>query len=1365
MRAFDWSATPLGEVATWPQSLRSTLGICLVTRFPIAIYWGPELALLYNDAWSPILGLKHPWGLGRPAAEVWPEIWNEVGPLFARALQGDATYSEDALLPMHRHGYTEECYFNFTFSPVRDESGKVGGIFNAVIETTERVVSERRLRTLRALGENVASRVSAAEVCRGAAEVLGNNAVDVPFALVFTTDADGALTLAASVGIDGDRRAIVARHACSALSGAGAELQIFDASAHGLALDGLGTWPEPPRMIGMLPLASAADGARMGALVVGISPRRPVDASYEDFLRLAGRQIATSIANARAYEAEKQRAEALAEIDRAKTVFFSNVSHEFRTPLTLMLGPTEDALASGEGALKGADLEVVYRNELRLLKLVNTLLDFSRIEAGRMRASYEPTDLAALTTDLASAFRSAMDRAGLSFEVDIPPVSAPVYVDHGMWEKIVLNLLSNALKFTFEGSVRVALEEHERTIELRVSDTGVGVPEHELPRLFERFHRIEGSRARTHEGSGIGLALVRDLVRLHAGTIDVTSRVGHGTTFSVVLPRGSAHVPEAQLGAGKSGAAPVAAAAYVQEAMRWLPGAAGEPGAETDATKAAPGVDTSRHVLVADDNADMRDYVARLLGERWSVEVVADGVEALAAARRRRPDLVLTDVMMPNLDGFGLLRALRSDAKLKTTPIVLLSARAGEEARVEGVESGADDYLVKPFSARELLARVATQLELGALRRAAELERERLSAIFEQAPVAIALWHGAERRFIFANETYCEATARRDLPGKLFADVFPELDSSNETHRLYAQALAGATVQSRDRRVLLERHGQLVETYWSTTFQPIREQGRITAVMAIAAEVTEEVNARREATTLATVVAHASDLVAIATLDAAVTFVNDAGKRLLATETCLPLVEYFPLEDRACAAALVTEARDHGHVAREARLQNAQTKEIVPVWFDLFTLADPKTGAPYALAAVAHDLRRMKRDAAERERLLLAEQAARTEAERANRMKDEFLATISHELRTPLNAILGWATLLRGGAQDAAVRDRALATIERNAKSQARLIEDILDVSRIISGKLRLDVKRFDVATIVNAAVEVVRPAASARTITLDVRVADGVGSVEGDPDRVQQVVWNLLINAVRFTSVGGTIAVLATRDDEEVELRVRDSGVGIAAADLPHIFERFRQVDSSTTRQHGGLGLGLAIVRHLVELHGGVVTAESEGLGKGATFIVRLPARATPMSAAKPRTSKDDSMEAPVDASAAKPLAGVRIVVADDDVDSRDVIATTLERAGAQVALAASAREALELVLRTRPDVLVSDIGMPGEDGYALIRQVRSLPASSGGAVPAVALTAYARTDDEQRALTAGFHEHVAKPADPGTLTAVVARLATRRA
>ncbi|GIF10406.1 SpoIIE family protein phosphatase [Actinoplanes teichomyceticus] len=688
LAALDWSASPAGDPSSWPPELADAVITMLASRTPIIIFWGPEHIALYNDAHIPIPGSKHPDYLGRPGARLWAEIWDEIRALFQRVYQADeAFFADDHRFLIDRYGFLEEAYFAISCDPIRAADGSIGGIMCIVAETTGRLLGERRVRTLSALGRRLADSTGEAALAAEAAAVLGENADDVPYAAVVLGDRSDHPAVRQVIAGGRPGRAPLA------------ELTDPPAAAADEAL--------------VLPIGVGAD--TVGALVVGVSRYLRLDGDYRDFLELATAQISRAVASVREIELQRRRAAELAALDRAKTDFFSNVSHEFRTPLTLILGSLEDLIdAPDTGAELRERLLPAHRNGMRLLKLVNTVLDFSRVESGRMRAVFRPTDLAGHTARLAASFRPATERAGLDLVIETPPEPVPVHVDHELWEKIVFNLLSNAVKFTRQGRVEVHVRVAGGHAELAVRDTGVGIPENEQALLFDRFHRVTGAWSRSHEGTGIGLALVRELVELHGGSVGVRSTPGAGSEFLVRIPFGAAHLPADRVSDDPAPPAIADPRPWTDEAGWW----SGDGARSGD--DPAPGADrpaTGGRILLADDNADLREHVTRLLSPHWEVIGAVDGATALELARERPFDLVLTDVMMPRLDGFGLIAALRADQRTRDVPIVVLSARAGEEAAVEGLAAGADDYLVKPFSARELTARVRANLELGQLRR------------------------------------------------------------------------------------------------------------------------------------------------------------------------------------------------------------------------------------------------------------------------------------------------------------------------------------------------------------------------------------------------------------------------------------------------------------------------------------------------------------------------------------------------------------------------------------------------------------------------------------------------------------------------
>ena len=769
LRATDWSATPLGAVSGWPPELLAAIRTVLNSRLPVLLFWGPQLVQIYNDACLPNLGDKHPRSVAQPAAECWSEDWDALRPAVEMIMSGrePSLRRDDQLLFFARDGHLEETYQTYSFSAITDGSGAVLGIFvNNSDAVTARVIGERRLRTLRELGSvSTVGAGGAAEACRAILDIIAHNRADVPFGSIHLLDDAGEPRLVAAFGFREPTsqaepvaepealtrlRRTITRNEPQLVTGLREQFAgCYDPTG------ALGD--EEPDSSMMLPLTEHGRSRRLGVLVLGISPYLIFDADYRAFLLLVGDQVSIAVTDAVAYQAERSRAEALADLDAAKTRFFENISHEIRTPLTLLLGPLQQVLADPEVSLGGhrEDLEAARRATLRLRRLVDGLLEVARGEVDRIQPAAESTDLGALTAECASMFRSVVEGAGLRLEVHTPTDSRRVPVDRQMWAHIVLNLLSNAVKFTGAGAIEVNLEITEEEATLQVVDTGAGIPAEDLPLIFDRFHQVARQPARSREGAGIGLSLVSDLVHAHGGSVAVTSTLGSGSTFTVRIPS----APHDQAAPRPLEPPTDIAAMFLADAAQWRPAGEGQPAGDQPTGDDRPAADEEQStrpalgrtpagsgsstalslqvaprlssgagqlpgngtVLVVDDNADMRGFLSRLLTQDgWNVTAV--GTVDAALRHQVTPDLVLADVMLPDRDGLDLLRVLQASPGADRIPIVLLTARAGPESIVEGLNLGAADYLVKPFEPIELLARV---------RAIVELQRRRESALAE----------------------------------------------------------------------------------------------------------------------------------------------------------------------------------------------------------------------------------------------------------------------------------------------------------------------------------------------------------------------------------------------------------------------------------------------------------------------------------------------------------------------------------------------------------------------------------------------------------------------------------------------------------
>ena len=695
----DWSATPLGPRDSWPALLRLVVDLCLDSEFPVQISWGPDLLVLYNDAYIPLLGAeKHPWALGRPASEVGWHLWPANEQQLREVMEtGRPYHSGDQRLIINRHGYPEEAFFTFSLSAIRDTDGTIVGLFNAITETTQHLLYERRLQVLRRLGAvSITADDSLASTCRAAVEVIGKTRESVPFLAVFLQDhpAQGPKRIA---GYGFDEAAAASCELVATAPTNGPVIEVIEQGGTAL-VSGLrerypGVFapgplgPLAPDQAFVLPVVLLGTRKPMGVLVIGVNPYWRPDEAYTAFTAMAARQLGVMITDAVSYQNERKRQQALAELDRARTEFFENISHELRAPLTMLLTPLQDILDEPGVVLPAAardTVETSIRAADRLQRVFDALLDTSRAESGALMADREDIDLTSVTAELVENYRPATE-GRLNLRVDMPTEPLRAYVDRTMWTTIVNNLVNNALKFTPNGEVAVSLSGDDSQVVLTVTDTGVGIAREEQAQIFQRFHRA--SNRDQHPGSGIGLSLVAEMTAAHGGSVEVDSEPGAGSQFVVRLPRYDGSPEAAEL----------------------IEGTEPQPEAE-------PAADRPR-LLIIEDEPDLRGYLSKLFTkDGYAVDAAADAATALSLLEGNPPDLVITDVMLPGQSGLDLLAELRQDERLARLPVVVLTARADAETAIGAFAAGADDFVVKPFNSAELLARVRAHHQMSQLR-------------------------------------------------------------------------------------------------------------------------------------------------------------------------------------------------------------------------------------------------------------------------------------------------------------------------------------------------------------------------------------------------------------------------------------------------------------------------------------------------------------------------------------------------------------------------------------------------------------------------------------------------------------------------
>ena len=1299
MRARDWTTTPLGPPSTWPTSLRTILQVMLSSRYAMWMAWGPELTFFCNDAYRPTLGVKTDW-LGARSDRVWEEIWPDVGPRIDHVLRtGEATWDEALMLILERSGFPEETYHTFSYSPVADDAGATNGMLCVVTEGTQGVLGERRLHVLRDLALRLAPSRTRADLWTSVKDCLAVDSRDLPLASAYVFDDDGSTRQTFVSGIAHGSPHVTPDWPLDALRTGGVETLVVD----GTGLRSI-AWNKTSPQALLVPITIQGGATPIGVFVAGLNPYRMLDAEYRGFIELFVGQVAAGLTAVDAFEAERERAESLAALDLAKTAFFSNVSHEFRTPLTLMLGPLEDALVDAEQTPQQRErLVVAHRNSLRLLRLVNALLDFSRIESGRAQAIFRPTDLPTLTSELASSFRSATDKAGLTLRVDCPPLDEPVFVDRDMWEKVVLNLLSNAFKFTFEGTIAVSLRRTpEGSVRLIVRDSGTGIPADELPRVFERFHRVEGARGRSFEGSGIGLALVQELVRLHRGEIRVESTVDVGTAFIVDLPLGTDHLaPERVMDAKDPSDARGRSHAFVEEALRWLPEDTRPADAlMLDSTGALPDAGARHRVLLADDNADLRGYIARLLGERgYDVDAVGDGMAALDRIRERKPDVLVTDVMMPRLDGFGLLATIRADTTLLDLPVIMLSARAGEEARIEGLAAGADDYLIKPFSARELLARVAATIGMATLR------REAAEAIRATEARAAAVLEGMAEGFLLLDDAFevlvanAEAlrqvgSGRDDLAGRSYFEI--PSDGDEPAH-------AAALRRARDERVPVTLEETRVAPDGHTIHVEIRAYPSSEGLAIFRRDITDRKRAENDLRDLNENLEqqvedrtrerdrtwnNSQDLLLVIDRAGRCQAVNPAWLAVLSYRADeligRQILDFLHVDDLPKTTQVLANAGSTALVPVENRYRHKDGSYRWISW-----TASPEDDLIYASG---------RHVTAEKEAALELEHA-QEQLRQSQKMEavGQLTGGLAHDFNNLLTGISGSLELLQARIARGQVNelDRYVNAAQGAARRAAALTHRLLAFSR----RQTLDPKPTDVNRLIADLEDLVRRTVGG-TIEIDVIGAGGLWPACVDQNQLENALLNLCINGRDAMPNGGRLTIetanrwldeRAARDRDLVpgqylSVCVTDNGSGMTAEIRERAFDPF-----FTTKPLGtGTGLGLSMVYGFARQSGGTVRIYSE-VDRGTTICIYLPRH---LGDAEDLIAADASQPQAPDQTDREQI----VLVVDDEPTVRLLVTEVLSSMGYRTMEAHDGAAALKILQSpSRIDLLITDVGLPG--------------------------------------------------------------------
>ncbi|HEU5103310.1 MAG TPA: PAS domain S-box protein [Roseiflexaceae bacterium] len=1263
MRSIDWARTPLGPIEGWPQSLRTSVSVCLHSSVPILLWWGPELVMLYNDAYRPLLGAtKHPQAIGRAGREVWPEIWESIGPMLEGVLaSGAATCLDDQLLLLDRNGYVEECYFSFSYSPIHDEAGKVGGIFCAATETTKRTeqalqISESRLRMAvqaGAIGIWDIDLRSGMRIWSDEAKAIYGLAPHEPMdyerqlALIHPDDRERVHALVTAFRDEGTLNQLDFEH----------RIARRDGSLRWVAVRGEAIYdggPLPVRLIGT---------------IIDITERMQAEQRLDRLQQITA-ALGTVMTSGQVADTIVQEVKGALSapagivfllsqdgtmLEQLTSVGYRKETTEpwVRIPLSTRV-PISDCVTTGEPLYVESLEEYAARYPER--RAIAEREGFAAFVAIPLKIDARVVGALGITFMVPRAF-SAGDQAFIEAVA-----------------RQCAQALERARLYEAEQQARAKLQERERHLHLALESARMVAwtwdSSHNRVETTDGFAAIYGLSKIEYAEQGFALLHPDDRER-HQQTVKqaVETLSRYHSEFRIIRP------------------------------------------------------DTGQTVWMEERAVPLLDPAGQLQGLAGVVADITErrrADEALRASEARYRELANA---MPQL-------VWTSDAN---GVVDYYNSRVGEYAGIVRSENGSWDWqpVLHPDDLQPTLEAWQESTRNGRLY-AFEHRIQMKDRSFR--------WH------------LSRAVPARDPDGR-FVKWFGTATDIHEQHQVAQDARCLADIGE------IIRLTADAEAMLAQVTQVLGEYLQIRRCMVIEIYVPENRGVvRQQYCRGVPPVASEYQLteyseVAQIEIDMGRTIVN-VDSQIDPRTAAIYETTYHPHGERAYVAVpLMRNGKRNGTLwvsDDQPRRWEAREVLLLETVAERVWLAIERLRAEQALRANEERL----------QTLYIQEQAARAQAEAASRLKDEFLATVSHELRTPLTSILGYGQIIQTRKRDEAYVARTIEKIVRSAKAQAQLIDDLLDVARIITGKLRVEPRPIDMSAVIQAAIEALRPAIDAKAIRLELDMDAGANAMIGDPDRLQQVVWNLVSNAVKFTPSGGRVQMRFAIAEHLAQLTIADTGQGISPEFLPYVFDRFRQAESTSTRAYGGLGLGLAIVRHLVEMHGGTVHAESPGPGHGATFTVRLP------------IVEDESTEMPHDSPGAPDAApyppelrGLRVLIVDDQPDIVELVQDMLTPGGVIIRTAAGARDALAMLRDWRPDVLVSDIAMPGEDGYWLIRNVRALAPEAGSGTPAVALTAYVRLEDRMQVLAAGFQLYVPKPVEPAELIDAVARLARTQA